>query len=63
MTAIIALIVLVSVGIVTVDGECQPNDEPIKNCCYILLLLLYYYQFYRLGNERLTQKAQAHRDS
>ena len=27
------LIVLVSVGIVTVDGECQPNNGPIENCC------------------------------
>ena len=33
MTTIITLIVLVSVGIVTVDGECQPNNGPIKNCC------------------------------
>jgi len=33
MTTIITLIVLVSVGIVTVDGECQPNHEPIENCC------------------------------
>ena len=33
MTTIITLIVLVSVGIVTVDGECQPNNEPIENCC------------------------------
>jgi len=32
MTTIIMLIVLVSVGIVTVDGEYQPNDGPIKNC-------------------------------
>ena len=29
----ITLIVLVSVGIVTVDAECQPNNGPIKNCC------------------------------
>ena len=29
----ITLIVLVGVGIVTVDGECQPNNGPIKNCC------------------------------
>ena len=29
----IILIVLASVGIVTVDGECQTNNEPIKNCC------------------------------
>ena len=29
----ITLIVLVSVGIVTADGECQPNNGPIKNCC------------------------------
>ena len=33
MTTIITLIVLVSVGIVTVDGECQPNNGPIENCC------------------------------
>ena len=33
MTTIITLIVLVSVGIVTVDGESQPNNEPIENCC------------------------------
>jgi len=33
MTTIITLIVLVSVGIVTVDGECQPNDGPIETCC------------------------------
>ena len=33
MTNIITLIVLVSVGIVTVDGECQPNNGPIENCC------------------------------
>ena len=29
----ITLIVLVSVGIVTVDGECQPFNGPIENCC------------------------------
>ena len=33
MTTIITLIVLVSVGIVIVDGECQPNNGPIENCC------------------------------
>ena len=33
MTTIITLAVLVSVGIVTVDGECQPNNGPIENCC------------------------------
>ena len=33
MTTIITIIVLVSVGIVTVDGECQPNNEPIEKCC------------------------------
>ena len=33
MTTIITLIVLVSVGIVTVDGECQPNNGSIENCC------------------------------
>ena len=33
MTTIITLIVLVSVGIVTVDGECQPNNGPIESCC------------------------------
>ena len=32
-TTIITLMVLVSVGIVTVDGECQPNNGPIENCC------------------------------
>ena len=31
----ITLIVIVSVGIVTVDGECQTNNGPIKNCCYL----------------------------
>ena len=33
MTTIVTLIVLVSIGIVTVDGECQPNNGPIENCC------------------------------
>ena len=33
MTTIITLIVLVSVRIVTVDGECQPNNGSIENCC------------------------------
>ena len=33
MTTIITLIVLVSVEIVTVNGECQPNNGPIENCC------------------------------
>ena len=33
MTTIITLIILVSVGIVTVHGECRPNDGTIKNCC------------------------------
>ena len=33
MTTIITLIVLVSVEIVTVDGECQPNNGSIVNCC------------------------------
>ena len=33
MTTIITLIVLVSVGIVTVDGECQPNNGSIESCC------------------------------
>ena len=33
MTTIITLIVLVSVGIVTVDGECQTNNGRIENCC------------------------------
>ena len=33
MTTVISLIVLVSVGIVTVDGECQPNNGPVENCC------------------------------
>ena len=32
-TIYITLIVLVSVGIVTVDGECQLNNGPIENCC------------------------------
>ena len=31
----ITLIVILSVGIlmVTVDGECQPTNGPIENCC------------------------------
>jgi len=33
MTTIITLIVIVSIGIVIVDGECQPNHELIENCC------------------------------
>ena len=33
MATITTLMVLVSVGIVTVDGECQPNNGPIENCC------------------------------
>jgi len=33
MTTIITLIVLVSVGIVIADGECQPNGGPIESCC------------------------------
>ena len=33
MTNIITLIALVGVGIVTVDGECQPINGPIENCC------------------------------
>ena len=33
MTTIITLVFLVSVGIVTVNGECQPNNGPIKSCC------------------------------
>ena len=33
MTTIKTLIVLVSVIIVTVDGECLPNNGPIENCC------------------------------
>jgi len=39
MTTFITLIVLVSVGIVTVDGECQPNDGPIKSCCVVLVTI------------------------
>ena len=35
MTTIITLIVLVSVGIVTVDGECQPNNGSIETLCYV----------------------------
>ena len=33
MTTIIALVVLFSLGIVLVDGECQTNGGPIDNCC------------------------------
>ena len=33
MNTIIALIVLVSIGIVTVNGKCQSNGGPIENCC------------------------------
>ena len=33
MTTIITLVVLVSLGIVLVDGECQANGGPIDNCC------------------------------
>ena len=33
MTTIITLIVLASVGIVIVHGECQLNNGPIENCC------------------------------
>ena len=33
MTTIITLIVLVSVGIVTVDGACKPTNGTIENCC------------------------------
>ena len=33
MTIIITLIVLVSVGIVTVDGECQPTGRYVESCC------------------------------
>ncbi|XP_065902566.1 fibrinogen C domain-containing protein 1-B-like [Dysidea avara] len=33
MTTIITLVVLVSLGIVLVDGECQTNGGPIDNCC------------------------------
>ena len=33
MITIITLIVLVSVEIVTADGEYQPNNGPIENCC------------------------------
>ena len=33
MTTIITLVVLVSLGIVLVDGECQTNGGPIDNYC------------------------------
>jgi len=33
MTTIITLVVLVSLGIVLIDGECPTNDGPIDNCC------------------------------
>jgi len=33
MANLIALAVLVSLGIVLVDGECQTNGGPIDNCC------------------------------
>ena len=33
MITLVTLIVLVSVEIVTVDGEYQPNNGPIENCC------------------------------
>ena len=33
MTTIIMRVVLVSLGIVLVDGECQTNGGPIDNCC------------------------------
>ena len=33
MTTIITLVVLVSLGIVLVDGECQTNGGPVDNCC------------------------------
>ncbi|XP_065902545.1 fibrinogen C domain-containing protein 1-B-like [Dysidea avara] len=33
MTTIITLVILVSLGIVLVDGECQTNGGPIDNCC------------------------------
>jgi len=33
MTTIITLIVLVSVGIVTVDGECQLIYGAVEDCC------------------------------
>ena len=35
MTTIITLIVLVSVGIVTDYGECQPNNGSIETLCYV----------------------------
>ena len=38
MTTIIIVIVLVSVGIVTVAGECQPNNGPIENCCCLAII-------------------------
>jgi len=33
MTTIITLVVLVSLRIVIVDGECQTNSGPVGNCC------------------------------
>jgi len=33
MTTVIKLVVLGSLGIVVVDGECQTNGGPIDNCC------------------------------
>ena len=33
MSTIITLVILVSLGILLVDGECQKNGEPIDNCC------------------------------
>ena len=33
MTTIITLVVLVSLGKVLVDGQCQTNGGPIDNCC------------------------------
>ena len=33
MTTITTVAVFLIVGTVTVDGECQPNNGPIKNCC------------------------------
>ena len=38
MTTIITLIVLVSVGIVTVDGECQPSNGPIKTVVVLVTI-------------------------
>jgi len=38
MTTIITLIVLVSIGIVTVDRKCQPNHGPIKTAVVLVTI-------------------------